>query len=200
MSAPNSSQLTQGVTPQYVRRHNRACVRPGVGGRGAVLHRSATRRPEPARLLVVNVRIDLGISEYPFRSQSMPTAAPASTAAVAQELVSLCRAGKNLDAIAKLYSKDIVSVEPIGSQQMPAEMRGIDAIRGKNEWWFENNQIHSAQAIGPFVGEDQFVVRYDFDVTAKPSGQRMQMSEMALYTVKDGQIVREQFFYHMPGA
>jgi ketosteroid isomerase-like protein len=130
----------------------------------------------------------------------MPTAAPASTAAVAQELVSLCRAGKNLDAIAKLYSKDIVSVEPIGSQQMPAEMRGIDAIRGKNEWWFENNQIHSAQAIGPFVGEDQFVVRYDFDVTAKPSGQRMQMSEMALYTVKDGQIVREQFFYHMPGA
>jgi ketosteroid isomerase-like protein len=83
---------------------------------------------------------------------------------------------------------------------MPAEMRGIDAIRGKNEWWFENNQIHSAQAIGPFVGEDQFVVRYDFDVTAKPSGQRMQMSEMALYTVKDGQIVREQFFYHMPGA
>jgi len=130
----------------------------------------------------------------------MPTAAPASTAAVAQELVSLCRAGKNLDAIAKLYSKDIVSVEPIGSQQMPAEMRGIDAIRGKNEWWFENNQIHSAQAIGPFVGEDQFAVRYDFDATAKPSGQRMQMSEMALYTVKDGQIVREQFFYHMPGA
>jgi ketosteroid isomerase-like protein len=96
----------------------------------------------------------------------MPTAAPASTAAVAQELVSLCRAGKNLDAIAKLYSKDIVSVEPISSQQMPAEMRGIDAIRGKNEWWFENNQIHSAQAIGPFVGEDQFAVRYDFDVTA----------------------------------
>jgi ketosteroid isomerase-like protein len=130
----------------------------------------------------------------------MPTAAPASTAAVAQELVSLCRAGKNLDAIAKLYSKDIVSVEPISSQQMPAEMRGIDAIRGKNEWWFENNQIHSAQAIGPFVGEDQFAVRYDFDVTAKPSGQRMQMSEMALYTVKDGRIVREQFFYHMPGA
>jgi ketosteroid isomerase-like protein len=43
-------------------------------------------------------------------------------------------------------------------------------------------------------------VRYDFDVTAKPSGQRMQMSEMALYTVKDGRIVREQFFYHMPGA
>jgi ketosteroid isomerase-like protein len=130
----------------------------------------------------------------------MPTAAPASTAAVAQELVSLCRAGRNLDAIAKLYAKDIVSVEPVGSEQMPAEMRGIDAIRGKNEWWFQNNEVHSAAAVGPFVGDDQFAVRYDFDVTSKPSGQRMQMSEMALYTVKDGKIVREQFFYHMPGA
>jgi len=60
----------------------------------------------------------------------MPTAAPASTAALAQELVSLCRAGKYLDAVARLYSKDIVSVEPIDSPQKPAEMRGIDAIRG----------------------------------------------------------------------
>ena len=130
----------------------------------------------------------------------MPTAAPASTAALAQELVSLCRAGKYLDAVASFYSKDIVSVEPIDSPQKPAEMRGIDAIRGKNERWVENNEIHKADAIGPFVGEDQFVVRYEFDFTAKQSGQRMQMCEMGLYTVKDGKIVREQFFYHMPGA
>jgi hypothetical protein len=26
------------------------------------------------------------------------------------------------------------------------------------------------------------------------------MTEMALYTVKEGRIVQEQFFYHMPGA
>ena len=130
----------------------------------------------------------------------MPTAAPASSATVAQELVSLCRAGKYLDAVAKLYSKDIVSVEPIDSPQKPAEMRGIDVIRGKNERWVENNEIHKVDAIGPFVGEDQFAVRFDFDFTVKQSGQRMQLCEMGLYTVKDGKIVREQFFYHMPGA
>jgi ketosteroid isomerase-like protein len=50
------------------------------------------------------------------------------------------------------------------------------------------------------VGEKQFAVSYDFDVTQKASGQRFAMTEMALYTVKDGRIVREQFFYHMPGA
>jgi SnoaL-like domain len=130
----------------------------------------------------------------------MTAAAPASTSAVAQELVSLCRAGRNLDAIAKLYSPKIVSIEPVGNEQMPAEMSGIDAIRKKNEWWFENNEIHSAEANGPFVGEGQFVVQYTFETTYKPTGQRMKMSELALYTVKDGKIVREEFFYNAPGA
>ena len=130
----------------------------------------------------------------------MPATAPASTAAIAEELVSLCRAGKYLDAVARLYSNDIVSVEAVDSPQKPAEMRGIDVIRGKNERWVENNEIHKAELIGPFVGEGQFAVRFEFEFTPKQSGRRMQLSEMGLYTVKDGKIVREQFFYHMPGA
>jgi ketosteroid isomerase-like protein len=31
--------------------------------------------------------------------------------------------------------------------------------------------------------------------THKPSGQRSKMSELAVYEVKDGKIVKEQFFY-----
>ncbi len=129
----------------------------------------------------------------------MTAKAPASTAAVAQELVNLCRAGRNLEAINKLYSPKIVSIESVGSEEMPAEMTGIDAIRQKNERWFENNEVHKAEANGPFVGENQFAVQYTFDATFKPTGQRTEMSEMALYTVKDGKIVREQFFYNAPG-
>jgi hypothetical protein len=129
----------------------------------------------------------------------MTAKAPASTAAVAQELVNLCRAGRNLEAISKLYSPKIVSIESVGSEEMPAEMTGIDAIRQKNEGWFQNNEVHKAEANGPFVGENQFAVQYTFDVTFKPTGQRTEMSEMALYTVKDGKIVREQFFYNAPG-
>jgi hypothetical protein len=49
----------------------------------------------------------------------MPTAAPASSAAVAQELVSLCRAGKYLDAVTKLYSKDIVAWSPSTARRSP---------------------------------------------------------------------------------
>lgn len=130
----------------------------------------------------------------------MATAAPTSTASVARELVALCREGRNLEAIDKLYSPKIVSVESVGTPELPAEMTGIAAVRGKNQWWLDNNEIHEAKANGPFVGEDQFAVQYEFDTTFKPTGQRTRMTEMALYTVKDGKIVRERFFYHMPGA
>jgi ketosteroid isomerase-like protein len=130
----------------------------------------------------------------------MTATAPASTTAVANELVALCRAGRNLDAIAKLYSPKIVSIEPVDTEALPAEMTGIDAIRQKNEWWFDNNELNSYEVNGPFIGEDQFAVQYLFDTTSKSTGQRSVMTEMALYTVKDGKIVREQFFYNAPEA
>jgi ketosteroid isomerase-like protein len=130
----------------------------------------------------------------------MTAAAPASTAAIAQELVTLCRSGRNGDAINKLYSPRIVSVEPVGNETMPAEMNGIDAVRGKHDWWTANNEVHAAEVNGPFLGENQFAVQYTYETTFKPTGKRARMTEMALYTVKDGKIVREQFFYHMSGT
>ena len=33
------------------------------------------------------------------------------------------------------------------------------------------------------------------DVTQRESGNRIKMDEVALYTVKDGKIVEERFFY-----
>ncbi len=130
----------------------------------------------------------------------MTTATTTATAAVAEELVSFCRAGRNMDAINTLYSPEIVSVESMGSEQMPREMKGIDAIRQKNKWWSDNNEVHSAEVDGPFVGDGKFSVYYSFDTTFKPTGKRNRMEEVALYTVKDGKIVREQFFYNPTSA
>lgn len=130
----------------------------------------------------------------------MATATATPVAAVAQELVDLVRAGKNREAIDRFYAKDIVSIESVGNEAMPAEMTGIAAVLSKHDWWEENNEVHSLEAAGPFVGKDGFAVRYTFDTTFKPMGRRSTMTEMALYTVKDGKIVREQFFYHVPSA
>jgi hypothetical protein len=91
------------------------------------------------------------------------------------------------------------STEEIPMTEMPAEMSGIDAIRGKHEWWEANNEVHSIEANGPFLAQDQFAVQFIWDATFKPTGQKQSMTEMALYTVKDGKIVREQFFYNVPG-
>ena len=51
----------------------------------------------------------------------MTTATTSATATVAEELVAFCRAGRNMDAINTLYSPDIVSVESMGSEEMPRE-------------------------------------------------------------------------------
>lgn len=48
------------------------------------------------------------------------------------------------------------------------------------------------------MGDNQFAVQHTFEATYKPTGHRHTMTEMALYTVKDGKIIREQFFYNMP--
>jgi len=116
-----------------------------------------------------------------------------NTEEVATKLVELCRKGEWRKALEELYAKEIVSVEAHEMENMPAEMRGIDQVRGKTDWWEKNMEVHSAKVGGPFVARDKFVVQFDIDVTEKGSNKRMQMSEVGIYTVKDGKVAREEF-------
>ena len=117
---------------------------------------------------------------------------------VGTRLVELVNQDKNEDFVNELYSDDIVSIEAQGTDEMPARLEGIEAIRGKHQWWYENNEVHSSVATGPFVGghENRFAVLFDLDTTPK-GGERMQMREVALYTVENGKIVEEEFWYLM---
>ncbi len=126
-----------------------------------------------------------------------------TTKEIADQLVALCRAGRNLEAVDTLLSADVVSVEARGDETMPAQMSGRDVIRGKNQWWIANHKIHSADVKGPFPNGDRFTVIYNFVVTplAGPmAGRKVRMEEVALYTVSDGKITREEFFYDMTGG
>jgi hypothetical protein len=61
-----------------------------------------------------------------------------------------------------------------------------------------NHDVHAAIAKGPYVLGDRFAVVFNYDLTPKTgpdSGKRVSMEEVALYTVKDGKIVREEFMY-----
>jgi SnoaL-like domain len=116
-----------------------------------------------------------------------------NTEEVANKVVELTRKQAWHEAVNTLYGKDIVSVEAQGMGGESPEKRGIDAVRGKADWWINNMEVHTFKVNGPFVAHDRFVVEYDVDVTDKNSKQRMQMSEVGVYTVKDGKIVREEF-------
>jgi hypothetical protein len=116
-----------------------------------------------------------------------------NTEEVAQKVVELVRKQAWHEALDTLYDKNIVSTEARASEGESPEKRGIDQVRGKTDWWLQNMQVHSFKANGPFVAHDRFVVQYDADVTDKNSNKRMQLSEVGVYTVKDGKIVREEF-------
>ena len=118
-----------------------------------------------------------------------------STQEVAEKLIQHCREGKNIDAIQDFYSDNIVSREAKGTPHELVE--GKDAVLAKNQQWYESvEEVHSVQISDPVVTGNFFAVALDMDVTYKKSG-RMVMNEIAVYEVKDGQIVGEQFFYSM---
>ena len=122
------------------------------------------------------------------------------TLTVGKKLVELCREGKNMEALDTLYSPSIVSIEAGSGPNMPARMEGIEAIKGKATWWEANHEVHKAEVEGPFPHGDRFIVRFKYDVTAKAgpmAGKRFTMDEGALYTVKDGKVAQEEFFYSM---
>jgi len=113
---------------------------------------------------------------------------------IANKLVELCTQGKNQEAKA-LYADDAVSVEAIAPPGGQKETVGLAAIRAKGEWWRSNHEIHSAHVAGPWPHGNKFIVGFQFDITNKPSGRRFTMEEMGLYTVENGKIVREEYFY-----
>jgi SnoaL-like domain len=111
-----------------------------------------------------------------------------TTEEVAKKVVELVRKQAWYDALDTLYDQDIVSVEAAAP-----ESRGKEAVRGKIDWWVNAMEVHSFKASEPFVAHDRFVVQYDADVIEKESKQRRQISEVGVYIVKSGKIVREEF-------
>ena len=111
-----------------------------------------------------------------------------TTEEVAKKVVELVRKQAWYDALDTLYDQDVVSVEATAP-----ESRGKEAVRGKIDWWVNAMEVHSFKASEPFVAHDRFVVQYDADVTEKESKQRRQISEVGVYTVKNGKIAQEEF-------
>lgn len=116
-----------------------------------------------------------------------------TSADIANAFTTMLKAGDHVAAAEKFNAPDIVSIEAMDGPM--ARIQGTAALKAKSDWWYGAHEIHSAVTEGPYVNGDTFAVHFTLDVTAKETGKRVQMREIGLYTLKDGRIVEEKFFY-----
>ncbi len=116
-----------------------------------------------------------------------------NTREIAEDAVAMSKAGNSMGIGPKYWSDDIVSMEAMDGPM--ARVQGRAAVEAKGAWWSGAHEVHSVETAGPWVNGDQFSIHWKMDVTQKESGNRMQMEEIALYTVKDGKITEERFFF-----
>lgn len=106
-----------------------------------------------------------------------------STAEIAKDFTELLKHGDSEGAATKYNADDIVSYEAMEGPM--AVCHGKEAVKQKGQWWQDNHEVHGGLIEGPYV----------FDVTTKASGERSTMDEVGLYTVKNGKISEERFYY-----
>ncbi|MBY6161496.1 nuclear transport factor 2 family protein [Mameliella alba] len=118
---------------------------------------------------------------------------------IAEELVAGCREGRELENLDKIYAADAVSVEAMPMDGADsAETHGIEGIKGKHAWWSATFEVLDGTVDGPFLhGDDSFAVIFEMKAKHRESGEVSDMKEVAIYSVADGKIVREAFYYTM---
>lgn len=94
----------------------------------------------------------------------------------------------------ELFADNVRSIDPENSPYF-GYAEGKAPVRKKGEDFVKRIQaVHSASTSAPLVTGNHFAVAREMDITVQPYG-RIQLNEIMLYEVKDGQIVLEQFFY-----
>jgi len=113
---------------------------------------------------------------------------------IANRLIEYCRVGNYTAAQQELFSEDADSIEP---EHMPGlqTVKGRDAIVEKGKQFQSMvEEIHSSTVSDPVIAGNHFAVAATIDATMK-GAPRSLMNEIAVYEVKDGKIVKEQFIY-----
>lgn len=115
---------------------------------------------------------------------------------IAKDFAALIRAGKSHVVEAKWLAPGIESVEGVGASMA---WIGRKSVLAKYRGWEADHEIHDMRVDGPWVGATGFALRFAIDVTQKSSGQRTKMEEIAVYAVRNGKVVREEFHFAVGG-
>jgi len=125
----------------------------------------------------------------------MPTQeAVMTTQDVANRLHQLFNEGKWQEAQEELFTEDAESVEPPKAEGMQS-VKGLDAIKKKGQQFNDMvEEMHGGYVSDPVVAGNYIAFAMGMDCTYKGMG-RQKMDEICVYEVKDGKVVKEQFFY-----
>lgn len=120
-----------------------------------------------------------------------------TTQEVANRYYELMQQNKREQIINEFYSQDIICREPEHAIAMgvPTVTTGLDAVKAKGKARMEMIEtVHSDYCSEPVVGGNFFSVAFGRDITLKGK-PRMKLEEIAVFGVKEGKIISEQFFY-----
>lgn len=102
--------------------------------------------------------------------------------------------GKEFEIQEELFAENVKSIDPPNSPYL-GYAEGKAAVRKKGEDIKQRIEaVHSTHTTEAVVGGNHFAVGREVDITLQGFG-RIQINQIMLYEVKDGQIVSEQFFY-----
>lgn len=117
-----------------------------------------------------------------------------TTQEVANRLYELCNQGKFDTALSELFSENATSTES-NMQGGREKATGMAAIIEKGKKFNESiEEMHSGFTGEPKVHGNYIFMEMGMDVTMK-GRDRMKISEMCKYEVKDGKIISEEFYY-----
>jgi len=117
-----------------------------------------------------------------------------TTREVAARFHELAQQEKWFEIQDELFAKNVRSIDPAGSPYF-GYAEGKAAVRKKGEDFVGRVEAgHGARTSEPIVSGNHFAVGRMVDITVRPHG-RIQIEEIMLYEVKDGEIILEQFFY-----
>ena len=119
---------------------------------------------------------------------------PMTTQEVAARFHELAQQEKWFEIQDEFFAEHVRSIEPSGSPYF-GDAEGKAAVRKKGQDFVDRIQtVHKAVTTPPLVAGNHFAVGREKDLTVEGHG-RIQINQIMLYEVRDGQIVSEQFFY-----
>lgn len=117
-----------------------------------------------------------------------------TTQEVASRFNELAKQEKWFEIEDELFSDMVKSIDPPDSPYF-GYAEGKAAVRKKGEEFVKKIEaVHRTYTTEPVVGGDHFAVGREVDITVQGMG-RIQINEVMLYKVENGEIVSEQFFY-----